>query len=183
MARLRYLDADDLTGADREIVRRGMNLHRALAHSPEAARRYSGLARHLRFDSALNPRIREMAMLQVIYLARSAYAYSHHLRLAREAGVSDADVAAIAVESDGGDSGLPEFERTVLRAARELAAGTRLSDTTWGGLRAGLGEADLLDLLMAITFYTGAVRLLGALEIDVEPDFLAELERHPLPGV
>lgn len=181
MARLPYLDEEDLEGEDKEIVKRGMNLHRVLAHSPEAARRFSGVARYLRFDSPLDPRLREMAILQVIYLARSPYAYSHHLRLGRDVGVSEADVAAIETESAGGDSGLPAFDRAVLRAARELSHRTILTDATFEALQADLDEGQIVDLVVAIALYNGAVRLLGALEVDVEPDFQPELDAHPFP--
>lgn len=181
MARLPYLDADDLAEQDREIVARGMNLHRLLAHSPEAARRFSGVARYLRFDSPLDPRLREMAILQVCYLARSPYAYSHHVRLGRAVGVSEADIRAIETESAGADSGLPDFDRTVLRAAREMTARPSLTDATFEALRAELSETQIVDLVVAIALYNGAVRLLGALEVDVEPDLQPELDAHPLP--
>ena len=44
-----------------------------------------------------------------------------------------------------------------------------------------LSEAHIVDLVMVIAFYNGVVRLLGALEIDVEPEYSVELEKHPLP--
>jgi len=179
MARLPYLDEEDLAGDDKDIVKRGMNLHRILAHSPEAARRYSGLARYMRFDSDLDPRLREMAILQVGYLAESPYDYSHHLRLGREIGVTDDDVKAIEDETAGNDSGLPDLDRAVLRGAREMSVGMNLNDATFETLRAHLGESDIVDLVMTIAFYNGAVRLLGALQIDVEPAFQPELDAHP----
>ena len=107
MARLPYLGAADLDGADEDIVKSGMNLHRILAHSPDAARCFSGLARHLRLDSSLDAPLREMAILQTVYMTKSAYAYSHHLQLSRKVGVTDNDVKAIETETAGGASGLP----------------------------------------------------------------------------
>jgi alkylhydroperoxidase family enzyme len=179
MARLPYLDEEDLADEDKSIVARGMNLHRILAHSPEAARRYSGLARYMRFESGLDPRLREMAILQVGYLAKSPYDYSHHLRLGREVGVNGGDVKAIETETAGKDSGLPDLDRAVLRAAREMSEGVALNDGTYDVLHNHLSVAHIVDLLMVIAFYHGAVRLLGALEIDVEPAFQAELNAHP----
>jgi hypothetical protein len=37
MARLSYLDKDDLKEEDKELLARGINLHRILVHSPGAA--------------------------------------------------------------------------------------------------------------------------------------------------
>ena len=37
------------------------------------------------------------------------------------------------------------------------------------------------DLERAIAFYNAVVRLLGTLQIDVEPEYQKYLEQHPLP--
>lgn len=116
MARLPYLGEKDLAGDDKDIVKRGMNLHRILAHSLVVARRYSGPGRYKRFERALDPRLRELAILQVGYLAKSPNDYSHHLRLGREVGVTDDDVKAIEDATTGNDSGPPDLDRAVLRA-------------------------------------------------------------------
>ncbi len=40
MARLPYLDKDDLKDDDKDLLARGINLHRLLVHSPGAARAF-----------------------------------------------------------------------------------------------------------------------------------------------
>lgn len=181
MARLPYLDKDDLPEADRDVVERPINLNRTLAHSPAAARRFGEVGNYIRFGSPLDPRLREMAILQVGYLTKSPYEYSHHLKIGRDFGVTDADVTAIETETAGGDSGLPELDRAVLRGAREMSEKIHFTDATWEVLREHLEESHIVDLVMVIAFYNGVVRLLGALEVDVEPDYAPELEKHPLP--
>ncbi|NKB55886.1 MAG: carboxymuconolactone decarboxylase family protein [Alphaproteobacteria bacterium] len=179
MARLPYLNEEDLAEGDKDLLKRGMNLHRLLAHSPEAARRFGSVAQYIRFESTLDSRLREMAILQVGYLSKSPYEYSHHLRLGRDFGVTDDDVKAMENETAGNSSSLPELDRTVLRGAREMTNDLKFSDETYDTLRAHLSEAHILDLIMTIAFYNGVVRLLGALEIDVEPEFQSELDAHP----
>lgn len=39
----------------------------------------------------------------------------------------------------------------------------------------------LIDLVMTIAVYTGVVRLLASLEIDVEPEYQRYLDEFPLP--
>ena len=181
MARLPYLDENDLADDDKEIVKRPINLNRALAHSPDAARKFGGLGNYIRFGSSLDPRLREMAILQVGYLTKSPYEYSHHLKIGRDFGVAEADVLAIETETKGGNSGLSELDRSVLRGAREMTERMQVSDDTYAVWTEHLSEAHIVDLVMVIAFYNGVVRLLGALEIDVEPEYAAELEKHPLP--
>jgi alkylhydroperoxidase family enzyme len=140
------------------------------------------LARYIRFHSKLDPRLREMAILQVGYSSGSPYEYSHHIKIGREFGVTDADIRAIAAETNGEVTSLAPLDRAVLRAARELTAQPALSDETFAELSKGLDRERLVDLLLTISFYTGVVRLLAALQIDVEADYQHYLEEFPLPS-
>jgi len=181
MARVPYLELADLAPENRDLLKRNITLHRALVNSPEATRSFLGLARYIRFQSRLDPRLREMAILQVGYSAKSPYEYSHHIKIAREFGVSDDDIRAITTETRGERSALPPFERAVLRAARELTAQPQLCDETFAELKSGLDHERIVDLLMTISFYAGVVRLLAALQIDIEPEYLPYLQQFPLP--
>ena len=182
MARVPYLQADDVAAEDRDLLARDINLYRALAHSPDTARHFMALGLHLRHNMKLAPRLRELAILQVGYLTRSPYEYAHHIEIGRNAGVSDADLRALAAESAGRDSGLPPLDRAVMRAARELVTGTRIEDATYAALRAEFDHERVVELIMTIAFYCGVVRVLGGLEIDLEAGYDAELQNFPLPS-
>jgi alkylhydroperoxidase family enzyme len=181
MARVPYLDQSDLAPEHKDILARPIALHRALANSPGAARAVTGLASYIRHGSKLDPRLRELAILQVGYLARSPYEWSHHVKIGREFGVSDDDIRAIAAETAGRPSALDLLAKTVLRAAREMTDGLALSDETFATLERALGREQVVDLTLAIAFYNAVVRLLGSLQIDVEPEYQRYLEEHPLP--
>ena len=181
MARVPYLTATDLQPEDQELLARNLNLYRALVNSPKGARSFSRLGGFIRFQSKLDPRLREMAILQVGYLARAPYEYSHHIRLGREFGVHDDDIRAIARETAGQATNLDALSKTVLRAAREMTAGPAITDATWDELAAVLDNEALTDLVITISFYNGVVRLLASLQVDVEDDYLHYLEEFPLP--
>jgi alkylhydroperoxidase family enzyme len=180
MARLPYLDASELAAEDRPLLVRPVNLYRAMVNSPGMTRAFLGLANHIRHASALDGRLRELAILQMGWVARSPYEWSHHLAIGRDFGVTDADIAAIAVESRGEASGLEPAARAVLRAAREMAEGD-LSTEGFAALEAHLDAACITDLLVIIAFYAGVVRFLAAARIEVEPDYQRHLDRFPLP--
>ncbi len=182
MARLPYLDKEDLAPEDQDIMRRNINLDRILAHSPEGARSFTRLGRFIRHDSRLDPRLREMAILQVGYVTRSPYEYSHHVEIGRGFGVSDDDIRAIAAETAGRDSELEPLARAVLRAAREMTDGLAVSHETFAALRQGLDEECLTDLILTIAFYNAVVRFLATMEINVEAEYLHYLDEFPLPG-
>jgi alkylhydroperoxidase family enzyme len=182
MARLPYLDAADLAAQDRDLLSRNINLYRALVHSPDGTRSLLTLAKYIRFHSKLDPRLREMAILQVGYSTGSPYEYSHHIKIGREFGVRDGDIRAIAQETQGEQTALEPLARMVLQAARELTAQPALSDATFAALKQALNNEQLVDLLLTISFYVGIVRLLAALQIDVEPDYGPYLDEFPLPS-
>ena len=56
------------------------------------------------------------------------------------------------------------------------------TDETYEKLKQGLDNERIVDLLMVISFYCGVVRLLAALQIDVEEDYEKYLKEFPLPG-
>ena len=181
MARLPYLDKSDLLPEHQDLLARNLNLYRVLAHSPRAARSLNTLARFIRDGSRLDPRLREMAILQVGYLTRSAWEYSHHVRIGREVGLSDDEIRAVADETAGRATNLDSFTKTVLRAAREMTENLTISGETFAALRQGLDNERLTDLVITISFYNGLVRLLETMQVDVEEDHLPFLDEFPLP--
>jgi alkylhydroperoxidase family enzyme len=181
VARLPYLDKPDVLPEHQDLLARNINLYRLLAHSPRAARSLNTLARFIRDGSRLDPRLREMAILQVGYTTRSAYEYSHHIRIGREFDVSDADIRAIAAETAGLPTDLDLLAKAVLRAAREMTINLGVSDETFELLRKGLNDEHLTDLMITIAFYDGLVRLLAAMQIDIEEAYLTYLAEFPLP--
>jgi alkylhydroperoxidase family enzyme len=181
MARLPYLDRADLLPEHQDLLARNLNLYRVLAHSPRAARSLNTLARFIRDGSRLDPRLRELAILQVSYLTRSAWGFSHHVRIGREIGLSDPEIDAIAAETDGRPTGLDPLAKAVLRAAREMTQGLGLSDSTFAELRRSLDNERLTDLAVTIAFYNGLVRLLAAMQVEVEEEYRSYLEEFPLP--
>ncbi len=182
MARIPYLNPSDLAPENRDLLARNINLYRAFAYSPDATRSFLGLAQFIRYHSKLDPRLREMAILQVGYAAKSPYEYSHHIKIAREFGVKDDDIRGIIADSKGEPTTFSPREKAVLRAARELVDRPELSDDTYAELGKGLDKERVIDLLLVISFYCCVVRFLGALEIDVEDDYLKYLQEFPLGG-
>lgn len=181
MARVRYLTKDDLAEADRPLLDRDINLFRALAHNPKAARAFSHLGRHIRFGSELDGRLRELAILQVGYLARSPYEFSHHIKIGADFGVSDDDITAMIAETKGRETALEPLARLILRAAREMTLDGGASAATFDELKQHFAEDMIIELFLAIAFYNGVVRMLASLQIDVEPEYQQYLDRFPLP--
>ncbi len=182
MARLSYLNQEDLAEEDRRLLDRPANLFRLLVHSPDGYRNFARLGGWIRSGSTLDPRLREMAILQVGYLTSAVYEWTHHIELARnDFGVSNDDIRAIVAETSGEGSALPEFDRAVLRLAREMTSDVAGSQQALDAVRVELSDEHVVDLCMTIAFYNLVVRGLLTLEVDLEPDYESVLEEYPLP--
>lgn len=181
MARLPYLQRGDLPPEHQDLLTRNIAINQVLANSPGAARVFSDLGMYIRHHSKLDARLRQLAIMQVGWSARSPYEWSHHVQIGREFGVSDGDIADLGIEADGGRSGIDPLARLVLCAAREMWEGPGMSADTFEALRGRLDAESLTDLVVTIAYYCGVVRILATLEVEVEPEWQPFLERYPLP--
>jgi alkylhydroperoxidase family enzyme len=150
-------------------------------HSPNAARASRGTAMHIRNGSKLDPKLREMAIIQVGYLTRSIYEYAHHVQIGLDVGLSEAEIRAIADETAGKPTTLDALTKATLSAARELTSDINLSDAIFAVLRQHLDSERLIDLIFAICSYNSVVRMLAALQVDLEDEYRQYLEKFPLP--
>jgi alkylhydroperoxidase family enzyme len=182
MARVPYLEATDLSAENQDLLKRRINLFQALVNSPNAARAFSGLGQFIRYGSKLDPRLRELAILQVGWLARSPYEWSPHVKLGHDFGVTDDDIRALIDDTAGKPTQLDDMAKTVLRAAREMTTDGAMTDATFAALQKALGNELVVDLTITIAFYNAVVRVLATLQIDVEEDYMPYLRQFPLPG-
>ncbi|HEY1570611.1 MAG TPA: carboxymuconolactone decarboxylase family protein [Pseudonocardiaceae bacterium] len=175
MARVPYLDVADLDDADRPLLARPINLFRGLANSPDGLARFHAIGEWIRHQSGVDARLRELAILQVGYLARSPYEYSHHIEIGRDFGLSDDDIRLVRA-----DSPLPDGPTgVVLRAARELTVDQDLTDATWQAVVDAVGVRQAVELVLVIAHYNAVIRVLAALAIDVEPEYRHHLDEFP----
>ncbi len=179
MARVPYLDQSDLAAEHKDLLARNINLFRAMVHSPNGARAFHGLGEFIRHTSRLDPRLRELAILQVGYLTKSVYEYTHHIKIGRGFGVTDDDIRALAAETAGRPSKLEPLAKTVLRAAREMTQGFAIADDTFAALQKDLDYERLTDLVLTIAFYNAVVRFLATMQIDNEPEYQQLLAEFP----
>ena len=181
MARVPYLDVQDLAPENRDLLARPINLNRAHVNSPNCRRAAAPMGTYIRYGSTLDPRLREMAILIVGYLASAPYEWSHHIKIGHDFGVSDDDVRAVIAVAEGRPVQLDEKTATVLAVAREMTLYLAIADATFARLKPLFSTEHLVDLVYAIAQYNGVVRFLGALQIDVEPEYETYLAQFPLP--
>jgi alkylhydroperoxidase family enzyme len=171
----------DLAEADRALLAEPFNIYRALANSPDALRHFAVLGKWIRRSSQVDPRLRELAILQVGYLTAAPYQWAHHVKVGRDFGVTDRDISDVIAATRGLDHSLGEVEALSLAATREITAEGRMREDTWLALLGHLGVARLVELTIIISHVNAVSRILNTLRIDVEPEFQRYLDEFPLP--
>jgi len=183
MARLPYLEADQVAPEYRDMLKRNTNLHKLLVNSPDMARAFNGVGNYIRFKSSLDPRLRELAILQVGWLAKSEYEFTHHVRIGKEFGVTDEDIAGLIAETDDKPSKLEPLAKVILKGAREMTRDMAMSEATFAEIKRELSNEQMVDLVLTIAFYCAVVRVLATMKIDNEPTYKEVLQQYPIPGV
>ncbi len=159
-----------LTGDSR---RQGANILGALAHHPALAKAFFTLNGHLLRATTLTPRHRELVILRTAVLRQSTYEWAQHIFLAREAGLTDLEIAWIAwgPEAPTWD----ELDATVLRAVGELDRDGSIADETWTVLADHLDPRQILDLIFTAGAYTTIAWMVKSLGVDLDDDLRESL--------
>jgi alkylhydroperoxidase family enzyme len=148
------------------------NLLRVVAHHPSLLEPFLAFATALAGRGSLPRRASELLALRAAWNCGSAFEWGHHAVYARAAGLSDAEIAAVAAGPDA--ASWSEDERALLAAADELHASHSLGDATWDRLAARWSEAQLVEIPFVVGHYTMLSMVAGAARVPLE-DGLPEL--------
>lgn len=175
MARVPYPRKEDLPQAERHIYER-MERERgtghiwlALANAPKILDPIMSLAGALRNDTAFDKRFRELGVLMVGLVTKSAYEFDHHWNAALLAGVRREQLESLAQFETA--PVFDEQERAVLRYAREATESGVVSEGTWNTLRRHFDTRQAMEVVLTVAWYNCVVRILLPLEIEHEGGF------------
>lgn len=145
------------------------NLYRGLANHPKILGAWSEFSVTLRHHSRTPRALRELVILRGAQLCRSEYEWAQHLKMARHAGVREAQIAQLANWRASGE--FDTKEKAALALAEAVTAG-RVSDEVYREAMQHFDHHDYVELAVTAGFYAMVARTLDALGIQLEPDFL-----------
>lgn len=146
-------------------------------HHPALAGPWLAYNNVLLWNGTLDPRLRELAVLRVAWVARSRYEWAQHVRLATRFGIGPDDVDAIARGAHG--DGWSELDRAAVDAADQLVTRQRVDDATWATLAAHLDEKQLVELVFAVGTYACLAMVFNATAVELDP--ATETPGTPMP--
>lgn len=144
------------------------NIYRTMAHHPELLRQWLVFADGIRFTGRLPARATELLILRTGWNCRSEYEWGQHVRWAREAGITDAELLGLCRDVDA--HGWSAEDRALLRAADELHQDATVSDGTWEDLASAFDPAQLIEIVLLVGQYHGVSYLLNAMRVERDPE-------------
>ncbi|TAM65439.1 carboxymuconolactone decarboxylase family protein [Mycobacterium sp.] len=139
-----------------------------LAHHPALAKAFLRFNVHLLMSSTLPARIRELAILRVAHRRECAYEWSHHVRMAKDEGITDDQIAAVRRFGDGSADNFDAFDRAVLTGVDELDGNSELSDQTWAVLGERLNDQQRMDFVFTVGCYALLAMAFNTFGIQLE---------------
>lgn len=169
---------DELAPEQRQLLARlpPLNVFRMVAGAPRAVRPFMGLGSAV-LSTALDGRRREIAVLRVAHATRAPYEWAQHEQLARNVGVTDAEIDAVANEEPVGS--LDEECNLICRVADEVTRDVRLSDEALEQIVDHYGPREAAELILLVSYYNMVSRFLESTRVEVEDE---PLLRGETPG-
>ena len=173
MARVPYIKHEELLASqlpifDQITQTRGhvSNVFAALLNNPEATKAVATVGEYIRYQSKLDPIIRETAILTTAKELQNSYEWAQHEPIAREIGVRDEVIDSIL--SGKGPMGLPAKEGIFIQSAKELVKNGTVTSRTYQALEHLLGPQVTIDFLVTVGYYSMLSRLIHSLDIDFD---------------
>jgi 4-carboxymuconolactone decarboxylase len=115
----------------------------------------------------LPAREREILVLRTLWLCQGSYEWGPHARVARKAGLTDADFDHIIAGPEAAE--IDSFDAVLIRAADELHQDACLSESTWSALAVRFDEQQLIEVTMVVGQYHVAAFTLNSIGLADEP--------------
>ena len=144
------------------------NLYKQLANHPKVIAAWNNFARTLRHESRTPRALRELMILRGAQVMHSEYEWAQHLKMARKAGVREAQIDALASWKSS-----PEFnqrEKAAIGLAEAVTQG-HVPDDVYAEAMEHFDHQDYVELAVTAAFYAMVGRMLDAMHVQLEPDF------------
>jgi 4-carboxymuconolactone decarboxylase len=148
-----------------------------LLRSPVLLERMAGVGEYLRFDSVLDPRIRELATCQVARHAGNQFEWTMHAPLAISAGVAPEAIEAL--RQGATPRPLAPDEQDAVDFARELLASHGVSDLAYRAALARWGERGVVELTALVGYFVAVSWLMNVARTPARAGSSAGLDAFP----
>lgn len=155
-----------------ETIERGsgiLNLHRVSCHAPQMQRAKRQMTMVLRNDCESSRLIREMVILRTANIINCAYELNQHEFMAKRAGLSDAQIAALADWRKKADLFDAPQQAMLAYLDQLLQNKGHVDDETFGTLAKHFSPREIVECTQLATAYLGTGLFIKAMRIEMDP--------------
>lgn len=135
-------------------------------HSPEVSERVAHLGAYVRFEGALDMRVRVLAAMTVAREFEAMYVWGAQSGGARRQGVPETTITAI---RENHSRGIPAEDAQIVEFTRQLLRKHRADDATFKAIQSRFGNDELIQLTTAIGYYSLLCMTVNACELEAAP--------------
>ena len=169
MARIPYPDIDQAPERVREALAAlpPLNIFRMLAHAETALRPFLRFGGAILGELALDPKLRELAILQVAAQSGAEYEWVQHAAIGLAVGLTDEQVDAVHREHLESEA-FTDTERAVLLFTSEVIEHPRVGNETFEAVRERLSPREIVELLLTVGNYLMLARVMTTLDLELD---------------
>ena len=145
-----------------------LNVYATLARHPAMYRPWLAFARYILRESSLPAREREMLICRIAWLTGGEYEWSAHIKLGKDAGLTDDEIGRLAKGPDAVGWSAPDAG--LVRAVDELHYDAFISDATWNALTKRFDTHQMMDMVFTVGAYKMLAMALNSLGAQLDKD-------------
>ena len=158
---------DELPEEIRKIVSSSpLNVVKMMANAPESFLGFQKFANGVLFKNKFDLRKREIAVCRIGHVTKANYEWTHHVRVAKSAGVSDEEIRIIGSENPV--RSLDEEGNLLCRVADEISLNVRLSDEALAAILERYGVQGATELILCCSYFNMISRFLESTRVELE---------------
>ena len=179
MGRLPYITRDDLPEDFRYLWDRSgnvtgsgeiANIFRTLGHNPDIWLQYLRLGNALWTKSGIDTATRELVILRTAILRDSTYEWHQHVRIGRQAGLSDERMRGL--HDWSGTALYSDPERAILGYVDAVTSGDDDLDSAHRALAEHFPPSTIVAINLLTGFYSMTAGFLGTMAVETETPFI-----------
>lgn len=143
-----------------------LNLHRTMAHAPALMKASGGMALAFRRDTKLPRVVAELAILRTAQVLDAPYVWARHLPLARDCGVTDEQINALA--SWPNSAAFMPAQKAALGFAEQAIRQSPIDASIAAELWHHFTAREIVELAMVVGFYVSTAIFVKALAVPAE---------------
>jgi len=141
------------------------NVLKAMANSPAFLLGFVPFLSAALGPTAVDQRLKELAVLTTTKLNGCTYCTSHHTSLGKRAGLTDDKIEAA---TDPESPALDEVEKAVVRFAKEVTEDVSASEESLNELRKHFNNSQIAEINLVVGCYSVLTRFADTFKVDLE---------------